>query len=65
MLLTRLMYDFLLSTFVAVVLSSDNLLLIILRHDAVTSLSVWSFPQIVLSHRSVQIRYADSDIRIF
>ena len=59
------MYDFLLSTFVAVVLSSDNLLLIILCHVATTFLSVCSCSQMVLLHQSVQVRYADSKMRIF
>ena len=46
---------FFLSTFVAVTLSSEGLLLIILSHEDSTSLSVCSLPRIVLSHLSVQI----------
>ena len=62
---TKFVYCSLLSTFVAVALSSDNLLLITLNHAASTSLSVCAFPRIVLSQRSVQMRYADSDMTIF
>src|ERR1700744_3499689 len=62
---TTLVYCSLLSTLVAVVLSSDNFLFITLSHAASTSLSVYSLPQIALLQRNVQIRYADSDMMIF